>query len=119
MKRVLIVDDDRWFAESIGDGLKQDFRVAIVGSAELAFPVIEKFKPDFLILDLILGEKNAVTFLNEFISYDDLSKIKVIVLSSVADDLSRGDLLKLGVAEVLDKTQITPDGLRQTLESFR
>lgn len=119
MKRVLIVDDDKWFAESIGRGLKKNFCVAIVGSAESVFPAIEKLKPDFLLLDLILGDKNAATFLNEFVSYSDLGDIKVIVLSSVAKDIPRKDLIRLGVVEVLDKTECTPESLSRVLGSLR
>jgi CheY-like chemotaxis protein len=119
MKRVLIVDDDRWFAESVGRGLRKKYRVAAVGSAEEVFPAIAEFKPDFLLLDLILGEKNAVTFLNEFISYDDLGHVKIIVLSSVARDISREDLTRLGVEEVLDKAECTPEALLAALGSLR
>ncbi|MCL1929706.1 response regulator [Candidatus Saccharibacteria bacterium] len=119
MKRVLIVDDDKWFAESVGKSLKHKFRVATVGTAEAVFPAIEKFKPDFLLLDLVLGGKNAVTFLNEFISYDDLDGVKIVVMSSAAKDVLREDLLQIGVAEVLDKTEITPEALCQTLETLK
>ena len=118
-RRVLIIDDDRWFVESIGRGLRKNFRVASVDVVESAFPAIEKFKPDFLLLDLVLGNKNAVTFLNEFISYDDLDNVKVVILSSVTRDVSRDSLLRLGAIEVLDKAEITPELLRQTLESLR
>jgi DNA-binding response OmpR family regulator len=119
MKRVLIVDDDKWFAESIGRGLKQDFKVAIVGEAEAIFPAIKKFKPDFMILDLVLGGKNAVTFLNEFISYDDLRGLKIVVLSAAAEDVQRENLLELGVTEVLAKSEVTPAILQKTLAILR
>jgi DNA-binding response OmpR family regulator len=119
MTRVLIVDDDKWFAESLGVGLKDQFKVAIVQSAEAIFPAVERFHPDLLVLDLILGDKNALTFLNEFVSYDDLNSVKIVILSSVAHDLERVDLLKAGATAVLDKAEITPESLRKTLESLR
>jgi DNA-binding response OmpR family regulator len=114
-KRILIIDDDRWFAESLGQSLNKHFKIALATTAEAAFPAIEKFRPEVIILDLVLGDKNAVTFLNEFISYDDLQNLQIIILSSVAKDLDPVDLRQLGATAILDKSEATPETIRMAL----
>lgn len=115
MKRVLIVDDDAWFAGSLKANLSSKFHVGIVGSATDIFPAIEKFQPDVILLDLVLSGVNATTFLNEFASYDDMSHVDIIVMSSVADSIKKDSLTSFGVKAFIDKSTLTADSLEELL----
>lgn len=115
MKRILVVDDDRWFADTLKANLSDRFQVKVVNSAIDIFPSIEKFKPDAILLDLVLSEINATTFLNEFASYDDLSHINIIVMSSVADAIKPNSLANFGVKALVDKSTLTADSLEKLL----
>jgi DNA-binding response OmpR family regulator len=112
--RVLLVDDDRWFAESLRASLPE-WQIGLIFNADDIFPALTQFRPDILILDLVLYGKNAVTFLNEFASYDDMQNLQVWVLSSVAKELGAENLKQFGVHKVLDKAEFTPQVLRELL----
>ncbi|MDR1300281.1 MAG: response regulator [Candidatus Nomurabacteria bacterium] len=112
--RVLIVDDDAWFAESL-KGCLSGFEVGIITAADDIFPAIEQFRPDILLLDLILSEQNAITFLNEFASYDDLQTLRIFVLSSAAKDFDAKTLTDFGVEKVFDKADFTPQILEAAI----
>lgn len=115
MKRVLIIDDDEWFAGSLKANLSSKFRVGVVSSATDIFPAIEKFQPDIILLDLVLSGVNATTFLNEFASYDDMPHISIMVMSSVADAIKKDSLTSLGVKALVDKSTLTADSLEELL----
>lgn len=56
-KRILIVDDDKGFCESVSDILcLQGYSVKSVNSANEAFPVLSSFKPHVIFLDVLLPD---------------------------------------------------------------
>lgn len=115
MKKVLILEDDKWFAESLVQILTNTYTVAVCHSPNEVFNTIEKQQPDLLLVDLTLGSKNALVLMHEMQSYVDTRNIPIVVLSANASGISIDDLRNFGVARVLDKGTVTPRMLRQEL----
>ncbi len=107
-KRILIIDDDKLFAQFIGRGLNDLFDVKISGDVLSGMDLIDSFAPDLIVLDILMPATNGLELLNEMASYQDLSKIPVIVCSSIAHELNHQLLRKLGVVRVLDKSVMLP-----------
>ncbi|MCB1164414.1 MAG: response regulator [Candidatus Krumholzibacteriia bacterium] len=65
-KRILVVDDEAsirtLYAQELGD---EGYEVETVASAEEATRVLERQRPDLLILDIELPGKNGLTYLRE------------------------------------------------------
>lgn len=80
--RVLIVEDDRWFAEICADSLS-DCDVRICHDAQAAIEAIDAVVPNIILLDLMLPGSNGVAFLQELRSYQDTRETPVIVCSSL------------------------------------
>ena len=118
-KKILILDDDAWQAESFAQILCAEFSVRIVNDVEECLGALELWQPDILLADVILGAKNVITLLNEMQSYVDTRSLPVVILSAIAKKINFDDVRSLGVRALLDKTSVTPETLRTCLHNIR
>ena len=116
--RILLLEDDKWLAESLFEMLRDDFEIRVVNNPEKVFDRLETWWPDVLVADVVLGAKNLFVLLHEMQSYVDTRAVPTVILSSISQQISASDLEKFNVRKVLDKAKITPDGLRQTLREI-
>jgi CheY-like chemotaxis protein len=129
--RVLILEDDRWLADSLAQTLTSLSRhsgldsessgkisVRICHNPEKVFGVLEKWWPDVLLADVVLGSKNLFVLLNEIQSYTDTRNLPVIMLSTTAKAIEIDDVAEYGVKKILNKAEITPESLRETLHEI-
>ncbi len=118
MKKVLIVDDDTWLADSYRLVLVRDgWEVAVATSAAEAINLIDDFHPKVVLLDVMLPASSAPALLNELQSHSDLATLPVILCSSLNLDEHRlSDLRHYGVKEVIDKTKTTPEAIVRAVE---
>lgn len=119
--RVLIVEDDRWYAESLISSLQsaKDGKIEI-GVAHDANEVMQEINmhiPDVIILDFYLGLQNALVVLNELQSYTDTRAIPIILLSSDGTRMSQKDYEQYGVKAIYDKMTVTPQEIYQCLKA--
>jgi DNA-binding NarL/FixJ family response regulator len=105
--KILIIENDRWFAESLQNMLPFDTKIA--PETETALELTDSFQPDMIITDINLGAKNALALLSELQSYTDTRVIPVIIMSTDSHRLKLDDLRKFGVVALIDKSQITPE----------
>lgn len=111
-ERVLIVEDDEWLAGQYERLLlKSGYDCVISPHAPAAIIAIDDYKPDVIILDVLLTGGTAFALLNELQSYDDTSKIPVILSTNLADQLDPSKLESYGVKKILDKTTMQPDDI--------
>lgn len=72
--------------------------------------------PDLIFLDILLTGPDGFTFLNELISYEDTSKIPIVIVSSL--DFKNQDLSHYGVVKILDKATMTPDDIKKCIKDY-
>ena len=111
MKKLLIVEDDKNWADILGKfaadvGVKH--RVVVSGGQ--AIEIIDDWQPDALILDMLLAGETAIALLNELRSYADLASLSIVVCTNI--DVKMDDLRPLGVKAVLNKTSMRPNEAR-------
>lgn len=86
MQKILIIEDDKWIAESLKLYLKNsNFEVFLCFDWNLAFDCIEKYKPDLLILDINLPWKDWIEICKEIRINSSLSIIMLTARSSEMD----------------------------------
>lgn len=103
---ILIVEDEEILAKVIGEKFEeQKFKVMIVGDGSEVLDAAKKFKPDAILLDIILPKMNGLDVLEQLKKEDDLHNIPVILLSNLNEDdnIKRG--LALGAVDYMVKTQ--------------
>src|SRR5581483_2801952 len=84
--RVLVVDDDEVIRGFLREALEDDgYDVEVAGDGREALAVVDRWRPDLILLDLMMPEMDGWTFRAELRRHPDLAEIPVIVLSAVRD----------------------------------
>jgi DNA-binding response OmpR family regulator len=104
--KILIVEDEKALSAVIKEelaGAKHEVKVAEDGQEGL--DLAKSFKPDVLLLDLLLPKKSGLDVLSELKADPSLKTIPVIVMSNLAEDETIKKALALGAEDYFVKTQ--------------
>lgn len=88
-KKILVVDDDKIIVETIVQALEEDEYGYEMISASDGFEAglqVNHFKPDLLILDIMMPDINGYEVCQKLKSAPETKDIKIIVLSAYLDD---------------------------------
>lgn len=86
LKKVLVVDDFEGVATLVKEAIEDiNYTVKTACSAEDGYRTYLRFKPDILITDIEMGEKNGFELAEDIRSIDP--QIKVIFMSGYSDKL--------------------------------
>ena len=118
-KRILIVDDDEKIVRSLVRYLsnKGEYDIDTASSGFRAGVLIKSFKPQLIILDIMLGDINGRDVIKTLRSDDDHKDIKVIAMSGYIKTEEVEDLLKCGFDDYLAKPFKLAD-LMKKIENF-
>jgi DNA-binding response OmpR family regulator len=99
---VLIVEDDMALGHFLGHGLKLDgHEVSVVGDGESALAFAARLRPEIMILDLGLPQKDGMEVLAEV--GERFKSTSVLVLTGRAEMEDRVQCLELGADDVVQK----------------
>lgn len=99
--KILIVEDEKDFIKLIRYNLeKEKFRVISAGDAETGLALVEKSKPDLIVLDIMLPKMDGLEFLR---SVRKDSRIPVILLTAKRSEVDKIIGLKLGADDYMVK----------------
>ena len=116
--RILIIEDDKFLIKLYNDKLTRagfDVSMAISGEEGLAKVVNEK--PDIVLLDIILPQKNGFDILSEIILNPDTKNIPVIILTNLGQESDIKTGLELGAADYLVKTDFSINKLPEKVKT--
>ena len=82
-----------------------------------AIRLIDDTQPDVIVLDMLLTGSTALPLLHELQSHEDLAQIPVIMVTSLAEDMTLEIMQPYGVTHLLDKTTMHPDDLITAIKS--
>lgn len=101
-KKILVVEDEKHLAEGLklNLGLKE-YQVEVAENGLIALEKWKEFKPDLIILDLMLPELDGFKVLEEIRLYDDRIPILILSARSAVEDKIR--CLKKGVDDYMSK----------------
>lgn len=113
---ILLIEDDRWLADSYADIL-EEYDVDVAMSGQEAIDLIDSNDYELIIADIMLEYGVVIDLLHELQAYDDTATIPVILCTSLAANVKLADVAAYGVVAVLDKSTLTPKLMRETVES--
>lgn len=118
MKRIVLVEDDKWLADSYSSIMREaGYEVIVAVDGHEAIGLVETTPPDGIVADVLLEGQTIVGLLHELQSYDDTARIPVIVCSALTHpELTVERLHHYGVKAVLDKATLTPEKLLETIQ---
>ena len=120
MKKVLIIEDDQIVANIYRNKFSQEgFQVEIALDGNVGLELVRSFRPDAVVLDLMLPKLTGVELMKKIRSDPQFEQLPVIVFSNTYLTQMIQDAWKAGATKCLSKSNCTPkqviDVVRSTL----
>ncbi|PIV83591.1 MAG: response regulator [Candidatus Moranbacteria bacterium CG17_big_fil_post_rev_8_21_14_2_50_44_12] len=118
-KKVLIVEDDNFVAEVYSTKLlEMGHEVQIAQNGEEGLALIEKSKPDLVLLDILMPVMGGIELLEELKKKVEWKNIPIILLTNVGEKESIQKARNFGVQDYLIKSHFTPAEVIEKIESI-
>lgn len=104
MKRILIIDDEPDIIRKAKYALEEagyDIWLAQDGSSGM--DKLKKFKPDLILLDLVLPDQSGFKVAQEIKSKDEYRHIPIVAISLKKDEIDKHVAAKSGIVEYVEK----------------
>jgi DNA-binding response OmpR family regulator len=109
-KRILIVDDEQNIAASLEFVMEQaGFEVKIAANGQEALDLARSFRPDLVLLDVMMRVKSGYEVCQVLKSDPDSRAIKIVMLSAKGRDVEVAKGLELGADAYVVKPFSTRD----------
>ncbi len=116
MKKILFVEDDALVARIYSQKLAEaGFDVAVAEDGLAAMKRLPEFKPDLVVLDLMLPKMSGLDVVKFMRQRPDLKSTPIVVLSNSFLNKLGEEVASMGVEEMLAKPAATPALLVETL----
>jgi CheY-like chemotaxis protein len=116
MKKILIVEDDVIVANIYRNKfMVEGFQVEIAADGLAGLETVHRFRPDAVILDLMLPKMTGVELMKKIRSEPDFQKLPVIVFSNTYLTNMVQEAWKAGATKCLSKANCTPKQLIEVL----
>jgi DNA-binding response OmpR family regulator len=114
MTRVLVVEDEPALARGLGDHFRDEgYEVRVVGRGDQAIPAVRDFRPNLVVLDILLPGRSGLDVLRHLRAEGDL--VPILMLTAKGEVVDRVVGLELGADDYLAK----PFALRELLARVR
>jgi DNA-binding response OmpR family regulator len=112
MIKVLVVEDDKDLSEAYRMVLeKAKYQVERAFDGKEALAKAEQFKPDLILLDLLMPIKSGKQFLRAYRRNADHPGVKIVVFTNVQDTKGVDEAYELGADKYFVKSWTGPAGL--------
>ncbi len=106
-KKILLVEDDEGLAQVYVTRLDiEGFEVKRVPNGEDALASALQFKPDLILLDVMMPKVNGFDVLDILRNTPETTNIKVIMLTALSQEADRKKAEEMGVDDYLVKSQV-------------
>ena len=102
-KTIVYVDDVSFLLKSVREMLKEYYTVYAVKSVSKMFEVIERVKPDLILLDIEMPDVDGYEALEKLKADERFAAVPVIYLSGNKEEESVRKGLELGAVDYLSK----------------
>lgn len=107
--KVAIVEDDPSIVQMYQLKFQTEgFDVKTAGDGQAGLELIESYKPDIVLLDIMMPNMNGLEMLAKLRSGADGAKMKVIVLTNMGDTETATRVFKMSANDYIVKAELTP-----------
>ncbi len=119
MKKILLIEDEKVLLEMYKEKFSQEgYEMVLSIDAEKGLELAKEEKPDLIILDILLPEKNGIFFLEERKKDPEIALIPVVAFSNYDHPDVRKKALGLGAKEYIIKTDFTPQEIVEKIKKY-
>jgi DNA-binding response OmpR family regulator len=117
-KRILIVEDDQFLVKVYTTKLnKEGFEIQMAISGEEVMEKVKTFKPNLILLDIMLPGQNGFEVLEALKKERKTKKIPVIILSNLGQDSDVKKGMELGAVDYFIKTDLSINDVVSKIKS--
>jgi DNA-binding response OmpR family regulator len=118
MNKLLIIEDDRVVARIYEHRmLVEGFEVLTVADGQAGLEALALFRPDAVLLDLMLPKLSGVEFIKKLRGNPDFNRLPIIVFSNASGTDMVCDAMKAGAAKYFTKYNCPPELVLTALRS--
>ena len=117
--KILVVEDDPFLLELYQMKLNEEgFEVFVAHNGREGFEVAEANQPELILLDILMPEVDGYEMLKKIKASAQTKKIPVIIFSNLSqrEEIEKG--LRLGAADFIVKTSLTPLQIAQKVKEY-
>lgn len=119
MTKVLLIEDEELLLRMYRTKLElENFEVEIATDGEEGLAKARKFKPDLILLDIIMPKLNGIEFLKRIKAEPELKELPVVILTNASVDASIKECLELGASGYIVKSDNTPSQVVNQVRVF-
>lgn len=121
MKKILIVDDNVFFAKTVADSLSPDkYKVVMAEDGEEGLKKLESEKPDLILLDILMPKIDGIEFLKILQSKRLKNKgelpVPIIITSNLSNMNKISEGVSLGVKGYIVKSDENLESIVSNIE---
>lgn len=117
MPKIAIVEDDQAISQMYRFKFEADgFEVETAENGELGLELIEKMKPDIILLDLMMPQMTGDEMLAAMRKTAWGKNIKVVILTNKGEQEIPATVKELGVSAVILKADMTPRQVEEVVQ---
>src|SRR5689334_10683030 len=118
-KRILLTEDDEFLSSLIKNRLEREhFEVKVAKDGEEILALLKVYKPDLVLMDIILPKKLGFEVLEEIQNNAKLNRAPVMILSNLGQDSDISRAKELGAVDYFIKAKVVIDDLIRRIKSF-
>jgi len=119
MQKLLIVEDEDILRNAyVSIFTHEKFNVEQAANGHIALKKIATFKPNIIILDVLMPVMNGIEFLEQVNLISNYPKTKVLVLSNLSDKDTIDQVVSLGATKHMVKSSLSPSQLVATVKAL-
>ena len=119
LKKILLAEDDEFLSSLLKNRLQREgFSVQLAKNGIEVVEMVKSFKPDLVLLDIILPGKLGFDILAEMKADPKLAKLPFMVMSNLGQDEDIQKAKALGAIDYFVKARIMIDDLIKRISSF-
>ena len=109
MKKIAIIEDDQAISQMYRMKFENEgYDVETAENGKIGLELIEKMRPDMILLDIMMPIMNGDEMLAELRKESWGKNIKVMVLTNIGEQELPKSLTSLGVLDIILKAELTP-----------
>lgn len=118
-KKIVLIEPDDFLAEIYSAKFRQEgFKVKRAADGEQGLKLVEREKPDIILLDILLPKKDGFEVIRELKSQNGLNKIPIIVVTNLGQKEDIDKALALGAADYVIKAHFVPSETISTIKKL-